>query len=121
MCLDVNGDAVIVDWKRSANIKTQGFRGEMLHPPLDHMDDCNWSTYRLQINTYAYILESEYGLQVSAMYIAVFHPKQSGVPYVYIVRFEVRTTGWPCCLAGLGCHAEGAVLCCSGACSSRAA
>ena len=85
LCLDANGDAVIVDWKRSANIKTEGFRGQMLHPPLEHMDDCNWSTYRLQINMYAYILESEYGLQVAAMYIAVFHPNQCGVPYVYVV------------------------------------
>ena len=43
----------------------------------------------------------------------------SRVPYVYIIRFEVRTTGWLCCRwAGLD---AGAVLCCSGACSSRAA
>ena len=85
LCLDGNGEVVIIYWKRSANIKTQGFRGQMLHAPLEHMDDCNWSTHRLQIYTYAYILETEYGMRVAAMYIAVFHPKQSGVPCVYVV------------------------------------
>ena len=37
LCLDGNGEVVIIDWKRSANIKTQGFRGQMLHAPLEHM------------------------------------------------------------------------------------
>jgi len=85
VCFDVNGDAVIIDWKRSGKINTRGFRGQKLFPPLDYIDDCNWSTYCLQINTYAYILESEYGLRVAALYIAVFHPKHSGVPHVYVV------------------------------------
>ena len=30
--------------------------------------------YSLQLNTYRYILKSEYGFNVSAMYLAVVHP-----------------------------------------------
>ena len=85
VCLDANGDAVIIDWKRSGRINFYGFRGQMLHAPLEHVADCNWSKFCLQLNTYAYILETEYALRVAAMYIAVFHPKQLGVPRVYVV------------------------------------
>ena len=85
VCLDANGDAVIIDWKRSGRINFYGFRGQMLHAPLEHLADCNWTKFCLQLNTYAYILETEYSLRVAAMYIAVFHPKQLGVPRVYVV------------------------------------
>ena len=76
---------MIIDWKRSGRINVYVFRGQMLHAPLEHLADCNWTKFCLQLNTYAYILETEYCLRVAAMYIAVFHPKQSGVPCVYVV------------------------------------
>ena len=38
------------------------------------MGDANYSLYSLQLNMYAYILETEYGFVVSRMLLGVFHP-----------------------------------------------
>ena len=73
ICRDTEGKLVIIDWKRSREIKyTNPYRA--LKEPLDHMGDTNYSMYSLQLNLYAYILESEYGFEVSRMLRGVFHP-----------------------------------------------
>jgi len=86
ICKDGNGKLVILDWKRSREIKSKGFRGEMQRPPLAHLPNANRHTYNLQLNTYRHILETEYGQEVSAMYIVVLHPQQApSGPHVYEV------------------------------------
>ena len=73
LCKDTYGKLIIIDWKRSREIKyTNPYR--TLKEPLEHMDDTNYNMYSLQLNMYAYILESEYGFEVSRMILGVFHP-----------------------------------------------
>ena len=72
LCLDDDGDVVIFDWKRSKGIRTDS-RQQML-PPLQHLPDCNYFQYALQLNLYRYILESEYAMRVSRMILGVMHP-----------------------------------------------
>ena len=45
-----------------------------MRPPLEHLPDCNYYHYCLQLNLYKYILSSEYGVAVSGMYLGVVHP-----------------------------------------------
>lgn len=86
VCKDPEGRLVILDWKRSKEIKQAGFKGAMQRPPLQHLPDCNRQCYNLQLNTYRHILETEYGFEVSAMYLVVLHPDQTpAVPHVYKV------------------------------------
>ena len=47
------------------------------------MDACNYNLYSLQLNIYRYILESEYDMRISAMYLGVFHPNQE--TYLHVV------------------------------------
>ena len=84
LCLDEAGRIVIIDWKRSKKIETRNPYGKLL-PPLDGLDDCNYELYSIQVNVYRYILETEYGLEVSSMWLAVFHPDHAG-PEAYAVR-----------------------------------
>jgi len=61
--------------------------------PLERLPDCIDTVYALQLNTYRFILESEYGMSVSAMYLVCLHPQQPW-PYVYQVprmEYELRT------------------------------
>jgi len=67
---------VILDWKRSKEIKLSN-RFQKLKAPLSHLDDCNFFHYAVQLNIYRYILESEYGLEVSGMYLGVCHPSDT--------------------------------------------
>jgi hypothetical protein len=48
----------IDDFKTNKKIDTSSFFGKMLSP-LDHLDCCNYNHYRLQISTYAWMLEQE--------------------------------------------------------------
>jgi len=91
VCLDGRGDLVILDWKRSREIKSCSPDGNM-RAPLEHLPSCNRFTYYLQLNTYRHMLETEYDLRVSAMYIVVLHPEQRPYgPHVYAVpRMEAE-------------------------------
>lgn len=74
---------VIADWKRTKEIKT--FSREYGMYPLQHVKNCNYEHYSLQLNIYKYILETFYKdarwngktykkIKVDQMYIFVFHP-----------------------------------------------
>lgn len=84
---DESGKVVIIDWKRSKEIKYNNIY-QKLHPPLEHMADCNYNLYCLQLNVYRYILETEYDLEVAGMYLAVFHPNQVCGACVEVPRLE---------------------------------
>jgi len=71
-----------------------------MRPPLEHLPDCNYFHYCLQLNLYKYILESEYGMTVSAMYLGVVHPQTRprvievpplGAEVAMIVENEIAT------------------------------
>jgi hypothetical protein len=86
LCKDHAGKLVIMDWKRSREIKERAYRNEMQRPPLNHLPNTNRHCYNLQLNTYRHILETEYGFEVSGMYLVVLHPDQKpAVPHVYKV------------------------------------
>jgi hypothetical protein len=86
ICLDHSGALVILDWKRSKEIRVQGFQDQMQLPPLSHLPNSNLYSYYLQLNTYRFILEHEYGFHVSGMYFVVLHPKQvPQIPHIYQV------------------------------------
>jgi len=64
---------VIYDWKRSKEIKTEN-RFENGYPPLDHLPNCNYWHYTLQLNVYKWMLETYYGLEIGDLYIVIIHP-----------------------------------------------
>lgn len=74
-CVLSNSDnqIVILDWKRSKEIKTSN-RFEKGYAPFQALDNCNYNHYRLQLNIYRHILETKYGQTVVGMFIVVFHP-----------------------------------------------
>ena len=86
LCRDSAGSLVIFDWKRSGKIRTDSTRS--MHPPLQHLPETNYWTYALQLNMYRYILESEYGFTVSAMYLAVVHPSLTSPRVIAVPRMQ---------------------------------
>lgn len=81
------GKIVILDWKRSKEIKYKN-PFQKLKAPLEHLQDCNYNLYSLQLNVYRYILETEYGMSVSGMYLGVFHPNEVGPICVEVPRLD---------------------------------
>jgi hypothetical protein len=68
-----DGKFLIYDWKRTREIKTSNKYQKGL-APLDHLEDCNYWHYTLQLNVYRWILENLYGLEVADLYLIIVHP-----------------------------------------------
>ena len=72
----------IYDWKRSKKVINK-FNGSPITDnswqsgigQISHLDDTSYNRYCLQQSLYRYILDKNYGLKVSKMYLVVFHPK----------------------------------------------
>ncbi len=84
------GEIVILDWKRSKEIKRSN-RYEKGHPPFQDMENCNYYHYTLQLNIYRHVLETRYGKIVKAMYIAVFHPNNETYQAFMIERYDIAS------------------------------
>jgi hypothetical protein len=74
---------ILVDWKRSKQIRTQGFakRGQpppMGFGPLADRQDCNFEHYSLQLNIYKNLMQKHYQMQIYEMYLVILHPNQDG-------------------------------------------
>jgi hypothetical protein len=67
---------VLGDWKRSKSIvfQNQWQRG-LPGTPVEHMDDCNYNHYTLQLNVYKRMLK-KYNVRITRMFLVVFHPGQ---------------------------------------------
>ena len=68
-----DGTFVIYDWKRSKEIKTSN-DWETGYGPVNHLPNCNYWHYTLQLNVYKWFLETFYGCVVSDLYLIILHP-----------------------------------------------
>ena len=87
---DASGCIVVGDWKRIKTLRNEN-RYAPLRYPLGHLDDCNWSLYTLQLNAYAWFLESECGLVVSDLLLFLVHPDRQAPEIVRVpfLRAEI--------------------------------
>lgn len=68
---------VMYDWKRSKKVAINGrpriFGYGFALSELNHLDNSSYNRYCLQQNIYKYILEKEYGIKISSMWLVVLH------------------------------------------------
>ena len=82
--MNKDGTVSIYDWKRSKEISFKSFDGKMGKAPFEHLEDCNYSHYCLQLNLYRVLLEKYYNLIVKDMCLLVFHPLNKDGKYMKI-------------------------------------
>ena len=87
ICTDEHGSFVIVDWKRIRELRLEN-RYRSLQPPLEHLPDCNYYLYVLQLSLYAFILESEYGWSVGRLILGVVHPSASRARCIEVPKLQ---------------------------------
>lgn len=83
----------IGDWKTNKDFGFYSKYGKCLLPPLDHLQDCKYTIYTLQLSIYAYMLEMETGLKCRQLWIGYFNRdtlKFEKIPVTYM-KFEVKT------------------------------
>ncbi|KAK3241891.1 hypothetical protein CYMTET_48383 [Cymbomonas tetramitiformis] len=65
---------VLVDWKRSKELKKEGFRNQCGTGPFNKIPDSNVGHYYVQVNMYAELLRRHYGIHVKRMLLVQLHP-----------------------------------------------
>lgn len=77
----------LYDWKRSKKIEKSN-RWQTGKGPVSHLPDSNFWHYSLQLNVYKFILETEYDIKVSGMYLVFLHPTQDSYIREEISNFQ---------------------------------
>lgn len=83
------GKLIILDWKRSKEIKTEN-KWERGTVPFQNFPHCNFYHYTLQLNMYRHMLETRYGQEVIYMMLVILHPQQTSPLYFPIDRVELN-------------------------------
>jgi hypothetical protein len=79
---DENGDLWIYDWKRTKELNPESFGNKRsLTQCINHLPDCNFWQYTLQLNIYRGILERKYGKQIKGMCLVRLHPDNAYKTY----------------------------------------
>lgn len=90
-----DGKFIIYDWKRSDKLVNNGMPvmkskyNKKALPPISHVEDCAYYHYAMQLSLYKYILEKNYGIEISDLRLGVFHPTYNK-PYVLKVPYMKR-------------------------------
>lgn len=79
---------VLVDWKRSKEIKTENVFQKGIHELSAHIDNCNFNHYSLQLSLYKYILEKCYNISISECFIVVLHPDNENYKKIPITNYD---------------------------------
>ena len=79
-----DGTISLGDWKRSKEIHMNSFGNKCGKFPFQHIEDCNFYHYSLQLNLYRTILEKFYGQKVKDMFLVILHPNNKDNNYLKI-------------------------------------
>jgi len=83
-----DGTLQIYDWKRAKEIKKENRWDSAQVDCISHLPDSNFWHYSLQLNTYKYILEKNYGKKITKMFLVGLHPNNKNNSYM---RHEVSS------------------------------
>lgn len=73
--INQDGTLSIYDWKRCLTIdKTSGWNKYAIEECINHLPDTNFWHYSLQLNIYKNILEKNYGVEISQLFLVKLHP-----------------------------------------------
>ena len=84
MYMNECGEIELYDWKRCKEIKKSNWNNYATTECIGHLPDSNYWHYSLQLNTYKYMLEKNYGLKVNGMYLVCLHPNNKTKQFMKI-------------------------------------
>lgn len=86
-----DGTLLIYDWKRCKEIKKYNRYQSAKTECISYMPDSNYWHYSLQLNTYKYMLEKNYGEKVVGLYLVCLHPNNKNKSYLVYKVPELKT------------------------------
>jgi len=84
------GDLVILDWKRSKEIKYDN-RFETGYTPFNKLDNCNYNHYTLQLNIYRHLLQTKYRKKILYMMLVILHPNNTDYVCIPVQHYDIAS------------------------------
>lgn len=86
---DNPNDLLIYDWKRCKDItKCNSFGKTACNTLIEGIPDTNYWHYCLQLNTYKYIIEKNYGYKVNGLYLVALHPSNDNYRKIKVIDLQ---------------------------------
>ena len=82
------GGFALGDWKRVKKIERNSYGHKKMLPPINHLEDCNFNQYSLQLNLYRYILQKYYSYQIDEMFMVVFSTEKDAYEKVDVKTMD---------------------------------
>ena len=84
-----DGTLEIYDWKRCKDIQKVNTWNKFSHNPLiEYIPDTNYWHYSLQLNTYQFILERNYGVSIKGLYLVCLHPNKDSYQRIKVPNLQ---------------------------------
>ena len=87
----LSGEIVMVDYKTNKEIKYKGFRDATMLVPLDHLQDCNYIHYCIQLNGYEKLFEDKTGLKIGEKIIVYFDENADDYEIIEVLDLKKET------------------------------
>lgn len=78
----------IWDWKTNTKLNMYSKYGDFMKAPIDHLEDCEFIHYSLQLSLYRYIIEKNTSIDLGTSYIVWFNEENDG--YKVIECMDLR-------------------------------
>ena len=84
------GQYLIYDWKRCSSMPLDNRWESGCHPLTEHLPNCKYAVYSLQLHVYKHILQRKYGMQINECVLMVLHPSQES--YLRLPCLDLEST-----------------------------
>ena len=74
--------------KRCKEIVKENKFQSCLNIYLSHLPDCNFIKYSMQLNLYKRIIENNYDIEISKMFIVNLHPNQNSFNEIEVLSMD---------------------------------
>ena len=86
---ELDGTLSIYDWKRSKEIVQESrFNQYSIDSVINYIPDTNYWHYCLQLNVYKYLLEKNYGVEISNLFLVRLHPESEDYEKIRVVNLQ---------------------------------
>jgi len=86
---ELDGTLSIYDWKRSKEIiKEPKFNEYSIDSEINYIPDTNYWHYALQLNVYKALLEKNYGVKISELFLVRLHPNSDNYEKIHVVNLQ---------------------------------
>jgi hypothetical protein len=81
---------IVMDYKTNKKgIEKASYQNKLMYPPVEHLMDCNYNHYALQLNLYAYFLGQELGYKMDELMLLLVNTNSSNKCHIKEIKIPL--------------------------------